>query len=157
MNSEADVLDTDLRRRLGDRHDVVHAGVDRVDLAEFGRIMALGGDSFLASVYTGKERAHCEGRVEKLAVRFAAKEAATKALGTGIRAISLTEVEVITAATGQPRLRLHGRANDRALSLGICSISVSMTHTSTTAEAFVVALAVDPTTIAYLVRKESTQ
>lgn len=156
MSGEAEVLDPDRGRRLDEQRETIRAGVDRVDLAEFRRIVALGGDGFLASVYTVEERAHCEGRLEKLAARFAAKEAATKALGTGIRTISLTEVEVITAPNGQPRLQLHGRAHDRAASLGICSISVSLTHTSTAAEAFVVALAVDATTTDSL-RKESTQ
>lgn len=145
MRSETDVLDRDLGRVLLDRHDeTIHVGVDRVELEEFGRVLALGGEEFLASVYTSEERAHCKGRVEKLATRFAAKEAASKALGTGLRAIGLAEVEVVTAPNGQPRLRLHGRAKDRAAALGISSISVSLTHTSMVAEAFVVALATNP-------------
>jgi holo-[acyl-carrier protein] synthase len=156
MKSETDVLDRDLDRMLLGRHDeTVHVGVDRVELEEFGRILALGGEEFLASVYTSEERAHCKGRLEKLATRFAAKEAASKALGTGLRAIGLAEVEVVTAANGQPRLRLHGRAKDRAAALGVSSISVSLTHTAAVAEAFVVALALDPTPTDSL-RKEST-
>lgn len=152
MNRETHVLDCMMLDRHG---DAIHAGVDRVELEEFGRIVALGGEDFLASVYTLEERAHCEGRLEKLATRFAAKEAASKALGTGLRAIGLAEVEVVTAANGQPRLRLHGRAKDRAEAIGITSISVSLTHTSAAAEAFVVALAgVPPTTDS--LRKEST-
>ena len=156
MNSTTDIRDRDLDRMLLHRPDeTIHAGVDRVELEEFGRILALGGDEFLASVYTCEERAYCGGRLEKLATRFAAKEAASKALGTGIRAIGLGEVEVLTAANGQPRLQLRGRARDRAAVLGITSISVSLTHTSVMAEAFVVAIAVDATTTDSL-RKEST-
>ena len=156
MNGEAGALDRDLNRMLAERHETIRAGVDRVDLEEFSRIVALGGEGFFASVYTCQERAHCKGHLEKLATRFAAKEAASKALGTGLRAFSLAEVEIVTAANGQPRLQLRGRANERATSLGICSISVSLTHTSIAAEAFVVALALDPTTTDPL-RKESTQ
>lgn len=156
MNSSPDILDRGLGRMLLDCFDeTIHAGVDRVELEEFGRILALGGDEFLASVYTSKERAHCGGRLEKLATRFAAKEAASKALGTGLRSIGLAEIEVVTAANGQPRLELRGRAKDRAAVLGITSVSVSLTHTSVVAEAFVVALAIAPTRTDSL-RKEST-
>jgi holo-[acyl-carrier protein] synthase len=119
----------------------IHAGVDQVELEEFGRILATGGAEFLGTVYTDSEREHCAGRLERLAVRFAAKEAATKALGTGLRGIGPSEIEVVTEANGHPRLRLHGRAHDRARALGITSMSVSLTHTQTAAVAFVVALA----------------
>ena len=118
----------------------VRAGVDRVELAEFKRVMETGGGPFLDSVFTGRELARCGGRLDRLAARFAAKEAATKALGTGIRGLSLSEIEVVSHASGQPELRLAGRASDRAAELGVTSVSVSLTHTSSTAEAFVVAL-----------------
>lgn len=119
----------------------IHAGVDQVELEEFTRILATGGDEFLGTVYTDAEREHCGGRLERLAARFAAKEAATKALGTGLRGIGPREIEVESEANGRPRLRLHGRAHDRAQALGITSVSVSLTHTQTAAVAFVVALA----------------
>jgi holo-[acyl-carrier protein] synthase len=118
----------------------VLAGVDRVELQEFARIAESGGEQFLATVYTPDELAHCRGRIEKLATRFAAKEAATKALGTGIRGISLREIEVVTSRTGNPQLRLHDRAQVRGAELGISSLSVSLTHTSVVAEAFVVGI-----------------
>ena len=118
----------------------VRAGVDRVELAEFRRVMTTGGGPFLRTVFTERELAHCCGRLNRLAARFAAKEAATKALGTGLRGLSLAEIEVISHPSGQPELRLAGRAADRAAELGVSSISVSLTHTSRAAEAFVVAL-----------------
>jgi holo-[acyl-carrier protein] synthase len=119
----------------------VHGGVDRVELEEFRRVVDAGGPEFLGSVYTPRERDHCGGRIEKLATRFAAKEATTKVLGTGIRGISLCEIEVVTMPSGQPVLRLHDRARQRAAAMGITSLSVSLSHTSAAAEAFVVALA----------------
>lgn len=119
----------------------IRAGVDRVELAEFKRVMKTGGRPFLQTVFTERELAHCCGRLDRLAARFAAKEAATKALGTGLRGLSLAEIEVISHPSGQPELRLAGRAADRAAELSVRSISVSLTHTSRTAEAFVVALA----------------
>lgn len=118
----------------------VRAGVDRVELAEFTRVMQTGGGPFVDSVFTKRELAHCAGRLERLAARFAAKEAATKALGTGIRGLSLAEIEVVSHPSGQPELRLAGRAADRAAELRVRSISVSLSHTSSMAEAFVVAL-----------------
>lgn len=123
----------------------IHVGVDRVELAEFRQILAAGGDEFLGTVYTDSERDHCGGRVERLATRFVAKEAATKALGTGLRGVGPREIEVVSEANGQPRLQLHGRARERAMALRIKSMSVSLTHTSTAAEAFVVAVAADAT------------
>jgi len=137
------------RKRTG-----IRAGVDRVELAEFSRILATAGEEFLATVYTDRERHHCCGRLERLATRFAAKEAASKAFGTGFRGIGPREIEVVSEESGQPHLQLHGRAQDRARALGIVSISVSLTHTSMTAEAFVVAIASDVTTETPL-RKET--
>ena len=118
----------------------VYAGVDQVELEEFSRILATGGDEFLAAVYTDRERDHCGGRLERLAAQFAAKEAVTKALGTGLRGIGLREIEVVSEANGRPRLRLRGRADDRAKAVGFTSLSVSLTHTEIAAVAFVVAL-----------------
>ncbi len=122
----------------------IHAGVDLVELDEFRHILATGGEGFLGAVYTDGEREHCGDSLERLAVRFAAKEAATKALGTGLRGIALREIEVVSEPAGRPRLQLHGRAHDRAQALGITSLPVSLTHTATAAVAFVVALGAPP-------------
>jgi holo-[acyl-carrier protein] synthase len=133
----------------------VRAGVDRVELAEFKRAMDTGGGPFLDTVFTERELAHCGGALHRLAARFAAKEAATKALGTGIRGLSLVEIEVISHPSGQPELRLAGRAAQRAAELGVRSLSVSLTHTSCTAEAFVVAL-VSLNTLDSTIHKETS-
>lgn len=119
----------------------VRSGVDRVELTEFAHILDAAGDCFLDFVYTPDERDFCAGRIERLASRFAAKEATTKALGTGIRGLGLREIEIISLPSGQPKIVLHHRAADRACVLGITAISVSLTHTTVMAEAFVVALA----------------
>jgi holo-[acyl-carrier protein] synthase len=118
----------------------VCSGVDRVELSHFERVLQTGGDTFLAKVFTADEIDYCQGRLDRLAARFAAKEATTKALGTGIRRMSLSEIEVVSHESGKPRLRLSGRAAERAGVLGITSLDVSLTHTSLVAEAFVVAL-----------------
>jgi holo-[acyl-carrier protein] synthase len=118
----------------------VRAGIDRVELDEFRRTMDVAGQPFIKRIYTPQEIAFCAGRMDRLATRFAAKEAAAKVLGTGIRGIGWQEIEVMNSREGEPQVRLHGRARDRAAHLGITSIGVSLTHTSVAAEAFVVAL-----------------
>jgi holo-[acyl-carrier protein] synthase len=115
-------------------------GVDRVDLEQFARCLRLGGGAFLKRIYTTSEVEFCAGRVDRLATRFAAKEAVAKALRRGIRGLAWEEIEVISEPNGAPTIVLHDRALTTADSLGILSISVSLTHTRTVAEAFVVAL-----------------
>jgi holo-[acyl-carrier protein] synthase len=118
----------------------IRVGIDRIELTEFTRIVESGGDHFLETAYTAGELQHCRGRIEKLATRFAAKEATTKVLGTGIRGLSLDEIEVVTSPQGQPSIRLYGRAQLRAQHVRLGEVVVSMTHTSVAAEAFVVGL-----------------
>src|SRR5712691_2222875 len=120
--------------------DVVRAGVDRVELDEFQHTIEVAGDAFVKRILTPAEIAHCTGRVDRIATRFAAKEAVSKVLGTGMRGLSWHEIEVETSAHGEPRVVLHDRARDRADSLGMTSIGVSMTHTTVAVEAFVVGL-----------------
>jgi holo-[acyl-carrier protein] synthase len=122
----------------------VRAGVDRVELDDFRRGLEVAGDAFVARIYTPAEIAHCAGRVDRLATRFAAKEAVSKMLGTGIRGVSWREIEALTSPHGEPHLVLHDRARDRADALGVTSIGISLTHTAVTAEAFVVALCTAP-------------
>lgn len=81
-------------------------GVDAVEIAEFERDIQLAGDEFLSQCFSDAEIAYCDGDVPKLAARFALKEAALKALGTGIRGVGLRDIEVQTAPSGEPSLRL---------------------------------------------------
>ncbi|MBA2681647.1 MAG: holo-ACP synthase, partial [Ktedonobacteraceae bacterium] len=91
-------------------------------------------------VYTDGELALCSDRVPQLAGRFAAKEAISKALGTGVRGIYWDEMEVLSDQYGCPFVSLYGRAAARAEHLRLCSWSVSISHSPTLAIAFVVAL-----------------
>jgi holo-[acyl-carrier protein] synthase len=122
----------------------VRAGVDRVELAEFQHSVDTAGARFLERTFTPEEIAYCAGRVNRLATRFAAKEAAAKVLGTGFRGLGWREIEVLTSPHGEPHLVLHDRARARADRLGMTSIGLSLTHTTVAAEAFVVALCTDP-------------
>jgi holo-[acyl-carrier protein] synthase len=131
---------SDVAPRDGAAAGVVRAGVDRVELNEFRRTLEVAGSGFVERIYTTAEIAFCADRVNRLATRFAAKEAVAKMLGTGFRGLGWQEIEVLTSSHGEPHLILHDRARDHAGRLGIASIGVSLTHTAVAAEAFVVAL-----------------
>lgn len=116
-----------------------------VDLVEVDRMRtALARTPTLeARLFTDGERAYANAAgdpSERFAVRFAAKEAAMKALGVGIGAIDWHDVEVVRTTSGAPQLLVGGRALERATDLGIARWLVTLTHTATMAEAVVVAL-----------------
>ena len=104
------------------------------------RTLADFGGRFLQRVYTERERERYGSRISELAARFAAKEATSKALGTGIRGIRWREMEVLANRRGKPVLILHGSAAERAALLGLVSFDVSLTHSRTDAMAFVVGM-----------------
>lgn len=114
-------------------------GVDIIEIARLGRAVERWGDRFLAYVYTEAEVAFCRGRVPELAARFAAKEAVSKALGTGLRGISWREMEILADRRGKPLVHLHGRAQIRARELGLTCFAVSLSHSREFAVAMVVA------------------
>jgi holo-[acyl-carrier protein] synthase len=116
-----------------------------VDLAEVQRIQAAierHGETFLRRVYTAAEREYCEGfrnKFERYAGRFAAKEAAMKALGTGWRrGVRWVDFEVVRELGGRPTIRLDGEAKKIAAELGVKRIVLSITHTETMALAQIV-------------------
>lgn len=120
-------------------------GLDVCDVARMRRALAgPTGARFAARVFTDAERAYCEARraarVESYAARFAAKEAAMKALGTGWgRGVGWHDVEVVAVRGEAPALRLHGAATRHARARGIARWLVTLTHTATIAAACVVA------------------
>ncbi len=124
---------------VADRSGVVAVGVDILEIARIVRTLADFGERFLRRVYTERERERYGSRPSELAARFAAKEATSKALGTGIRGIRWREMEVLSNRRGKPVLVLHGGAADRAAMLGLVAFDVSLTHSRTEAMAFVVA------------------
>jgi holo-[acyl-carrier protein] synthase len=114
-------------------------GVDIIEIARVGAAVERWGTRFLERIYTPDEIAYCRGHIPELAVRFAAKEAVSKALGTGIFGLSWTEIEVKVDRRGKPLVRLHGRAKARAETLGLETFAVSLSHSDDNAVAFVVA------------------
>lgn len=116
------------------------SGVDLIEIERVRGAIEHHGDCFLQRVFTVTELQDCGGRVESLAARFAAKEAAAKALGCGIGDVGWREIEVLGNSNHAPSIQLHGEAARMALALGLLHWSVSLTHTHEYAMAFVVAL-----------------
>jgi len=115
-------------------------GVDIVEIERIERAIQRWGERFLERVYTPAELALCRGRAPELAARFAAKEAISKALGTGLRGIGWREMEVLCDKRGKPLVHLHGRAKARADFLGLSDFAISLSHSRDYALAFVVAM-----------------
>jgi holo-[acyl-carrier protein] synthase len=120
---------------------VLWIGTDVVDLDRF-RLAMRRTPGMIDRVFTEGERAYAlrkKDPTERLAARFAVKEATMKALGVGLGAFKFYDVEVIKARTGEPTLRLSGRAADHAARRGITEWKVSITHSDLIALAVVVA------------------
>ena len=118
----------------------VAVGVDIIEIDRIAEIVKQHGDRFLRRIYTERERERYATRIPELAARFAAKEATSKVLGTGIRGLTWRDMEILSNRRGKPILVLHGGAAERAAKLGLVTFDVSMTHSRTVAIAFVVGL-----------------
>ncbi len=118
---------------------MLSVGVDIIEVKRIARAVERWGPRFLRHVYTEAEVARCRGRVPELAVRFAGKEAISKALGTGLKGISWTEMEILSDRRGKPTVTLYGKALARAEALGLGEWAISLSHSDDQALAFVVA------------------
>lgn len=128
---------------------IVGVGFDLVDIPRIARLVAEQGVRALERLFTPAERAYADARAEParhLAARFAAKEAAYKALaGTrDARGIGWRDIEVATAWDGRPLLVLHGRARARAEEIGVVRAHLTLTHADAVAGAVVVLEAETP-------------
>jgi holo-[acyl-carrier protein] synthase len=121
---------------------VIGLGSDLIEIARIASSIERFGPRFLHRVFTPGEIAYCQTKrnaAESFAARFAAKEAGAKALGTGIsHGISWPEIEVRRERSGKPTLHWTGRAQERALKLGVRSASLTLTHSRDLAMAVVV-------------------
>jgi holo-[acyl-carrier protein] synthase len=121
---------------------VVGVGVDLCDVDRIRRTLART-PGFADRVFTEAEQDYCRRRhdpAERFAARFAAKEAVLKALGAGLGACALRDIEVTRAGSGAPALALHGGAATLAADRGVTAWHISLTHTASMAEAVVVAV-----------------
>lgn len=120
----------------------MRVGVDLIEVERVREAVERFGDRFLERVFTPAELSYARGRVPELAARFAAKEAISKSLGTGIwsdQGIRWTDLEVVRGPAGEPGVRLHGAALQRARALGVESFALSLSHSREHAVALVVA------------------
>ena len=118
---------------------MIYTGVDLIEIERIGQVYERYGDRFLRRCFTEGEQIYARGRAPQLASRFAAKEAVMKALGTGVRGVAWTEVEVVRMHGRAPEIVLHRRAKTRAERMGITRIAVSLSHSREFAIASVVA------------------
>jgi holo-[acyl-carrier protein] synthase len=123
--------------------DIIGLGFDTTDIPRVREVFEKYGERFLRRIFTDGEIAYCMRRrdpVPHLAGRFASKEAAMKALGTGhSRGVLWKDIEVFRV-TGPPQLRLHGGAARRADGLGVRKSLLTITHSEALAMAQVLLL-----------------
>lgn len=117
----------------------VQCGVDIIEIDRIEQSIRRWGERFLNRVWTEREQTICAGRYSALAARFAGKEAAAKALGTGLPTQNWLEIEILRDRIGKPLVFLHGTARERAELLGITSLAISLSHSRTMACGMVVA------------------
>ena len=103
-------------------------GIDIVRIGRIRRTLERFGSRFESRVLTPAEQRYVRGRPGTMAGRWAAKEAVSKVLGLGIRGIGWRDIEVERLPTGQPSVRLWGRAAARAEQLGMERIALSISH-----------------------------
>lgn len=119
-------------------------GIDLADIARISRLLGRHPERARRRLFTAGERTYCDRRAEParhFAARFAAKEAAYKALAGSedARHIHWQDIEITNSPEdGRPALRLHGRAAKRAEVLGVISVHISLTHSDQVAAAVVV-------------------
>lgn len=120
---------------------MIGIGIDAVEVERFRAIVAKR-PRFVDRIFSQAERDDMAGRFDPipgLAARFAAKEAAMKALGVGLGEVGFHDIEVVRADSGAPSLVVRGRAKDLADHLAVDDFHVSLTHTAILASAVVLA------------------
>jgi holo-[acyl-carrier protein] synthase len=112
---------------------IVGTGIDIAEVPRIRQSIDRFGDRFLQRIYTAGEMRYCDSkanRVERYAARFAAKEAAMKALGTGwSHGVRWRDCEVVRMPGGRPTIIFHGKAGEIAARLGVKNAALSLSHT----------------------------
>jgi holo-[acyl-carrier protein] synthase len=121
---------------------IVGTGIDIAQVPRIQQSIERFGQRFLERVYTTGEMRYCDSkanRAERYAARFAAKEAAMKALGTGWNhGVRWRDCEVVRLPGGRPTIQFHGKAEEFAAKLGVKNATLSITHTKEQAFAQVI-------------------
>ncbi len=124
---------------IGSDCSTAGVGIDLVDLASFTALHEAGGAAFLQNGWTDAEQSDAQGSRERLAARWAAKEAVMKALRCGLGDLDPLDIEILTEPGGAPRVVLHRNALAAAASLGVVRWHVSLCHEDGWAAALAVA------------------
>ena len=103
-------------------------GIDIIKVDRIAAALRRFGDRFPRRVLTDAEQRYVRNRPPNFAGRWAAKEAVSKVLGLGVRGVGWRDIEIARLPTGQPSVKLHGRAKARAEQLGMARIAVSISH-----------------------------
>lgn len=103
-------------------------GIDIIKVERIAAALQRFGDRFPKRVLTEREQRYVRNRPQNFAGRWAAKEAVSKVLGLGVRGVGWRDIEIERLPTGQPAVRLHGRAAARAEQLGMGRVAVSISH-----------------------------
>jgi holo-[acyl-carrier protein] synthase len=118
------------------RHEV---GIDLIDIDRIVAILGRYPERFRGRILTPAEDRYCHGRPERIAGRWAAKEAVSKVLGLGVRGVGWRDIEILPNRAGQPQVYLHARAAARAAALELAELTVSISHERRMAVAVAVA------------------
>lgn len=119
---------------------ILRSGIDIIEISRLDQVNPAIRQRFIARVYTAEEIAQARGRTDALTGLFAAKEAVSKALGTGIGAVHWQDIEILHLPSGQPVVKLHGQAKIVAEQLRMHTWSVSISHDRDKVVAMAVAL-----------------
>jgi holo-[acyl-carrier protein] synthase len=121
---------------------IVGTGIDITEVPRIRQTIERFGERFLRRIFTAEEIRYCDSkanRFERYAARFAAKEAAMKALGTGwSRGVRWVDCEVVRMPGGRPTMTFHGKAGEFAAKLGVKNAALSISHTAEQAIAQVI-------------------
>jgi holo-[acyl-carrier protein] synthase len=118
---------------------MIRNGVDIIEINRLTEINPRIRERFINRVFTEKEIEICGDNNTRYAGRFAAKEAISKVLGTGISEIHWKDIEILRGENGEPIIRLYAKAKEKEIELGISTWSISISHSKTMAIAFVIA------------------
>ncbi len=118
----------------------LRSGIDTVEISRLDEIRPAIRERFIQRVFTPQEIKQARNQTDSLTGLFAAKEAVSKALGTGIGHVSWQDIEIIHLPTGQPTLELHGNAKIVADQIGLKTWSISISHDRNKAIALAVAI-----------------
>jgi len=118
------------------RHEI---GIDLIDIDRIVAVLDRHPDRFRTRVLTEPEQRYCGRRAERIAGRWAAKEAISKVLGLGVRGVGWREIEILPNYAGAPQVRLYARAARRAETLDLEDVTVSISHERRMAVAVAVA------------------